>query len=406
MVWGWEVDRVYQDLGKREQLQQLLQDCETEAIHYLLIRRLEELGDSVSEVCLRLSQLETLGIQIITIESATPRTDFLKLLHEIQTHQRSRRIRQGHARNRLEAKPPPGKAPYGYKRSKNSYIVDRRTAPVVKEFFEQFLLFGSLRGAVRHLEKKYGKKISVTTGRRWLTNPVYRGNLTFANQQTLLDTHEPILTREEAAQVDRLLRRNQRLPSRTASAPRSLAGLVRCGECQSSLSVSRVTTYGQDREYLYLRSPNCPKHPACKAVAYEEVLQETITAICRDLKTAIAHLTLPDLERVKADIQARMTTQQDILQQIPHLTASGILDPETAQIRTYKLRTAIAQLQAQLSQLPPVNLRSVAEAVSIPQFWLDLSEAERRFYFREFIQHIELHRQDSQTWHLKLIFIF
>ncbi|MFN7851047.1 MAG: hypothetical protein ACK5OU_03560, partial [Dolichospermum sp.] len=38
--WGWEVDRIYQDLGKRSQLQQLLtdllSDCQsqTETVNY------------------------------------------------------------------------------------------------------------------------------------------------------------------------------------------------------------------------------------------------------------------------------------------------------------------------------------------------------------------------------------
>ena len=149
---------------------------------------------------------------------------YLRLLQEIQENQRSRRIRQGHARNRLRAHPPPGKAPYGYRRGKERYIIDRTTAPVVKEFFERFLLFGSLRGAVRYLEKKYAKKISVSTGRRWLTNPVYRGDLEYQNGEVIRNTHIPIISREEAAQTDRLLRRNRRLPRRTASAPHSLAG--------------------------------------------------------------------------------------------------------------------------------------------------------------------------------------
>jgi hypothetical protein len=78
---------------------------------------------------------------------------------------------------------------------------------------------------------------------------------------------------------------------------------------------------------------------------------------------------------------------------------------ETSQIRAYKLRVEISELQAKLATLPPVNLRSVARSVSIPQFWLDLSEVERRFYFREFIRQIEIVREDKD-WQLKVIFIF
>ena len=414
-TWGQEVDRVYQDLGKRFELKQLLSDAEAEPIDYLLIRRLEELGDSVQEVSDRIAQLETLGVQLIVTEqsytssglgqSATANLPDLLLLQEIQREQHSRRIRQGHARNRLNALPPPGKAPYGYRRGKDKYTIDRSAFPVVKDFFEKFLLYGSLRGAVRYLAQKYGKKISVSTGRRWLTNPVYRGDTAYQNSQVLSNTHTPIISRAEAAQIDRLLRRNRRLPSRTASAPRSLAGLVVCGECHLPMTIACVTTPRQNVEYLYLRSVQCPKQPKCRAIPYKQVLEHTIAAICRELPDAVAVINLPQMDAVKSSLTNAIATKQEILSQMPDLTAKGVLDSETAALRTYKLRSEISEIQAELATLPPVNLRSVAQAVSIPQFWLDLSESERRFYFREFIRQVEIVRWHRE-WQLKLIFIF
>ncbi len=410
---GWEVDRVYQDVGKRLELQQLFKDCQINPPDCVFIRRLEELGDSVEEVTSNLSQFEEMGINLVAVEqnynSATKGTNthanLLKLLHEIQQQKRSRRIRQGHARNRLEAAPPPGKAPYGYRRGKAKYTIDRSTSPVVKEFFDNFLLYGSLRGAVRNLAKKYGKKISVTTGRRWLSNPVYRGDTAYRNGEIIGDTHSAIISREEAAQVDRILRRNSRLPSRTASAKRSLAGLVVCGECQSRMSITRVTFHRQNKEYIYLRPINCAKNKKCRAISYQKVLENTIKKVCSDLPLAVEKINYPQLDRVKNNLTEAIIHQQQILEQIPALIETGILDEETAKIRTYKLRTEISKLQAQLAILPPVNLRSVAQAVSIPQFWFDLSETERRFYFREFIRQIEIIRQDKH-WDLRIVFIF
>ncbi|OCQ99449.1 recombinase [Nostoc sp. MBR 210] len=417
--WQWEVERVYEDLAKRDadgctvrsQLQQLLIDCQHEPVEYLLVRRLEELGDTVEEVRDRLNELEAMNVAVIateqsyTSETSQFRAELLKLIQEIQYQQRSRRIRQGHARNRLEAAPPPGKAPYGYRRGQGKYIIDRSTSPVVKDFFDHFLLYGSLRGAVRYLAKKYAKKISVTTGRRWLTNPVYRGDTAYLNGEIISDTHTAILSKEEAAQIDRLLRRNSRLPSRTASAPRSLAGLVVCGECQSHTTVTRVTRRYQDQEYLYLRPISCPRSPKCRAIPYQDILKSTIAKVCRDLPLAVAGMNSPELDTVKNSLGDAIAHQQEILAQLPALIETGILDAETAKLREYKLRTEISALQAKLATLPPVNLRSVAQAVSIPQFWLDLSEAERRFYLREFIRQIEIIREDKK-WDLRIVFIF
>jgi DNA invertase Pin-like site-specific DNA recombinase len=409
--WGWEVDKIYEDLGKRTQLQQLLIDCQTETVNYLLLRRLEELGDSLSQVSDRLNQIETMGVIVITTQqpyaskSSQIPTEILQLLPEIQYQQRSRRIRQGHARNRLETSPPPGKSPYGYRRGQGKYIIDRTTSPVVKDFFEYFLLYGSVRATVRYISKKYSKNISVTTARRWLTNPVYRGDTAYQNREIISNTHAAIISREEAAQIDRLLRRNSRLPSRTASAPRSLAGLVICHQCQLQMIVTSVTQRHQDQEYLYLRATDCPQQPKCRAIPYQVVLEKTIDHVCRDLPLAVAGINFPQLDAIKNSLGNDISRQQQILQQLPTFIETGILDIETAKLRAYKLRTEISELQAKLAILPPVNLRSVAEAVSIPQFWLDLSEVERRFYFREFIRQIQIIRQNRE-WDVQIIFIF
>lgn len=426
--WGWQIDRLYHDrvmeAEARPEWQQLLADCQTKAPDCLVIRRLTDLGNDLKQVADRLAQLECFNIRLVVLEQSCPsehrplpstgiQTEMVRWLQQVQHSQRSQRIRQGHARNRVKALPPPGKAPYGYRRGQNRYLIDRTTAPVVKAFFDHFLLYGSLRGAVRHLSKKYGKNISVSTGQRWLTSPVYRGDLEYGDGAIVPDTHAAILPRDEAAQIDRLLRRNRRMPSRTASAPRSLAGLVVCAACQTPMTVTRVTTAkstqkrgaGEKSEYLYLRPTACPNQAKCRGISYDAILQATIARICEDLPRAVQGTPLPDLEQVKQGIGQEIAAKQSILNQLPPLVANGVLDQETADLRAYKLRTEIAVLQNKVAQLPPVNLRAIAQTVSLPQFWLDLSEVERRFYFREFIQKIEVHRQ-QRSWHLTLTFIF
>jgi len=436
--WGFAIAQVYQDFAihptassdkakgrqsnvpkdPRPHWQQLIQVCKTEPVDGVMVRQLEDLGDSIQEVSDRLAQLENLNIPLLVLAELPPETTALLPIklgespaatlqrwQALQQQQRSRRIRQGHARNRVKALPPPGKAPYGYRRTKTGYVIDRTTAPVVKDFFEQFLLYGSVRGAVRYLAKRYNKKIAASTGQRWLTNPVYRGDLEYQDGNRVRDAHPAIISRDEAAQVDRLLRRNRRLPPRAASAPRSLAGLVTCAECQSTMTIAHVTTHNRQQEYLYLRPRTCPRQPKCGGLSYDEVLQTTIQRICEDLPRALSGVELPDMSQVKQRLQGAIAAQETVLDQLPSLVASQVLDQETADLRAYKLRTDIAELQDQLSQLPPVDLKATAQTLSIPQFWLDLSETERRAYLREFIREIQLIRHEA-TWNLKLIFAF
>ena len=417
-IWGQKVDYVYQDFGQRQQLSQLIADSQKETPKNLLIRRLEDLGDNINQICDRLEQLESLGIEIIALEQDYQSSKFvsensqdnklalMQLLEEVTTNKRKERLSQGHARNRLKVLPPPGKAPYGYRRGQDKYIIDKSTAPVVKDFFEQFLLFGSLRGAVRYLAKRYGKKIAPSTGKNWLTNPVYRGDLKYRNNQVIRNTHAAIINREEAAQIDRILRRNSRLASRTASSPRSLAGLMICQECQLPMTISRVMPRNKKQEYLYLRCHDCPRKNKCQSINYQEILQLAITKICEELPVAVEQVNLQNITILKEQIQAKITQKKQIIDQLPQLQQQNILDSDTASLRNYNLQTEIAALENQLAQLPPENLKAIAKTVSLPQFWWDLSESERRFYFREFIKQIEIIRGDNQQWDLKLVFIF
>ncbi|NJO71711.1 MAG: recombinase family protein, partial [Oscillatoriales cyanobacterium RM1_1_9] len=382
-IWGWEVDWVYQDLGGRQALEQLFQDCQTDPPAYLLLRRFEELGDSVPQVWDRLVQLEAMAVKIIALESAVEpddsiltRADLIQLLvtiqTEVQTQHRRQRIARGHSKNRLKTLPPPGKAPYGYRRGKDRYVLDRSTAPMVKDFFERFLIYGSLRGAVRYLEQRYGKKISVSTGRRWLTNPVYRGDLAYKNAAIVSSTHAPILSREESAQVDRLLRRNQAIAPRSASAPRSLAGLVSCQECQSLMTISRVTAYRKTREYLYLRPTNCPQKPKCKSLPYEAVLSTTIQRICQNLPQAVDQLVdqliLPDMGKIKAGIQGASPTNKKILAQLPQLVETVNQFAARAVLKRYDEGDASieAAFQANFDTIEKVEACTAKTAITLP----------------------------------------
>jgi DNA invertase Pin-like site-specific DNA recombinase len=415
-IWGWEVDQVYQDFNpSRPQLQAL--QMRSHPPDYLLFRRLEELGDSLSAVMEQLTALETKGIKVLAIEQSYQSSieempaqlpsslQLFALLEAVQGQQRSRKIRHGHAQNRLKGKPPPGRAPYGYKRGKERYIIDRTVAPIVRDFFNHFLLYGSLRSAVRHLAKRHGKKISVSTGQRWLTSPIYRGDLLYQKQDVIPDAHPALLPRAEAAQVDRLLRRNRRLPPRSASAPRSLAGIVSCQDCQSPMTVSRVTVRRREKEYLYLRPTACPLKKKCRAIAYQSIFEQTITQICINLPKAVEGVDLPIITQLKQTTETQILAKTKVLEQLPELVSADVLDQPTADLRAYTLKTEISALNRRLAQLPPTNLREIAKTVSIQQFWFDLSESERRFYLREFIRKIEIVRE-GKNWSLSLNFIF
>lgn len=404
-AWGSEIDHWVLDVeAARPQLRYWLQRLEP---GYWLLQQLSALGRTMVEISDRLQQLEAAGITVIAlaegyVSDRPPSGDRLLLLWDQvkqQLHQQT--LCHGHARNRLKHRPPPGRAPYGYRRGKEHYVIDRAAAVVVKDFVEHFLLYGSLSAAVRFIANTHHKRISVATGRRWLTHPVYRGHLYYQGKTIIPQTHAPLIAPDEAAQVDRLLRRQRSLPRRSASAPHPLAGLVMCGECQQRFGRTQVQPYRQPSQYAYLRPLHCPLSPKCRSIPYDAALAAVIDQIAERLPSAIAQLSLPT-----PSLTAQIQGIEAQLQQLAELERQGLLDPETTQLRRYKLAGERAQLEAQQAQLPPSNLLQLAVTLGQRQFWYQLSAAEQRFYLREFLRAIEVTSRPPQPWSVHLQFIF
>ena len=403
--WGWDIDATYEDWGDRAAFERLLADARQMPTGYVVVRRWADLGETAIAVAERLDALEGLGIEAVAMAStaASP----LTRLAEAERDGRSRRIERGHAIARLDGRPPPGRAPFGYRRGRSRYTLDRAAAVVVRDFIEHFLLYGSLHGAVRHLARRHGKTIAVSTGQRWLTSPVYRGDLVYKTGDRVPAAHPAIISREDAAQIDRLLRRNRSLAPRSAGAPRSLAGLVQCDRCGSPTTVSRTTVKHGEGSYLYLRPTACPNRDRgdrnCPAASYDTILDRAIARICTDLPAAIGRAGAPPDPTAASDRLGRALAEKErILALLPDLEAQGILDRDSARLRAARLRTDIGELQVQRSQLPPGSLKNLAGAIVLPRFWHDLSETERRFYFREFIRTITMVYRDRQ-WHIATI---
>jgi len=390
---GRGADPILHDWGSRTYLEELFRRITAGWVQEVLLLRLADLGDRADEIHERLLQIQHSGIRLSLVtesglQTPTKAADWIPLLAEIPHQLQSRRLCCSQAQNRLAGKPPPGPAPFGYRREGERYVLDRRQASIVQDFFQHFLLYGSLRQAVRFLEEKHHKRISVATGRNWLLNPVYRGDLAYADGTTLRDTHPALLSRTEAAQIDRWLKRNQGIPRRSASAPRALAGLVHCCACGSLLRIVQTTPRKAKKNgslYLYLRCQTCRY-----SLPYTEVLQEVIRQVCEQLPQRAQTLDRQALTQARQELQAQIQANAERLRQLEELQQSGLMDEASLAQRRYQLRAETARLAQKLEQLPPANLTQTIQTLSIPPFWQDLSETERRAYLREFLRRIEV----------------
>ncbi|HIK36509.1 MAG: recombinase family protein [Geminocystis sp.] len=413
------IEKIYQDIGDRRQLRKLIEDCQNEKPDCLMVSSLASLGDNLEEVEGIITHLESLGVEIIAanegyktsdfkvVDTPTKRNKLREIWKQIEKELQRRKLILSHAIRKMETLPPPGRAPFGYIRGNKGYMIDPVNAPIIREFFRVFLLSGSLRRSVKYLEEKYQKKISPSTAKNWLKNPVYRGDLLYNKNTIVSDTHPPIITRQESAQIERLLRNNKKFAPKSVSSKHCLAGLLKCKSCQCPLRVNPVSNKTKGYSYLYLTPTNCPKNKPCKSLSYNSVLTRLIETIC-NLFEAIKET---ETERDKIE-ETRNIEREEIkkikekLEVIRRLEDEGVLEEEEAKKITYRLREKMSKMQQKINQMPPNTLGVIAKNLSNPQLWHDLSNSERRFYLREFIDTIEVNMGENHDDKLELNLVF
>jgi hypothetical protein len=61
--------------------------------------------------------------------------ELLQLAALVTAQHRSQQLQAGHARNRVNLLPPPGRAPYGYRRGRYRYALDKAASPRCQSLF-------------------------------------------------------------------------------------------------------------------------------------------------------------------------------------------------------------------------------------------------------------------------------
>lgn len=199
----------------------------------------------------------------------------------------SENVRRGN-RAKLQRGWRPNHAPIGYRndRETKTIIKDPERFSAVRKIFD-LALTGEY--SVRRLasEARYmglqtrkrkrtgGKYLSIGNVHHLLTNPFYMGIVEW-DGQSYPGAHEPMVTREEFAQVQRHLGRRGKLVRNAPAFP--LRGLITCGECGLHVTAEKkINRYGS--RYIYY---HCTKkrtdyrcaQPSISGKALETAFQE------------------------------------------------------------------------------------------------------------------------------------
>lgn len=424
--------------NSRPKFKKLLADCKLGKISEVVVTRLDRLTRSLVTLRDTIDQLKESGVILRalddSIDTSTAAGKFhlnmLGSLAEMEVDRLSERVLHGwqHLRDRQVAMNPP----FGYCKVDDKHTLDHQKflcllsdrselskAELAQDIIKAFFQERSLRGCLRIINPKYGifttanknetgEKIggvisrglfrfSVGGLRNWLTNPVLQGHLCYlknrkgkrldpSHWQIVRNTHEALITHEQALEIDTIIQHNRQVRGYGTQAQRfPLSGLVFCGECRSSCysCAGRIGSSLTEFHYYFqcknAQTRSCPNR---KMVRQEKCETAAIAALVQRAEQIANIAELPEQKIESVELR-------EVRSQLAALESLGY-NPAIAKAKE-QLKAQISNLEHQMvsDQTISEDLREMhINTFSSLPFFETLPDLEKKAIYQALISRI------------------
>lgn len=308
---------------------------------------------------------------------------------------------------------------FGYNIENKRYVINPDTAPFVKKIFEDYLNGVPMRQITQNLN---ALKVKTTRGNKWenrtveyiLRNPVYIGKIRWNPKRRtkrnfddpdimIVDgQHEAIIDEDTFNKAQELLDKTKKkhLPytHSTVNEEYMLHGLLKCSDCESSLSMSSKGTGLQCISYV---------HGRCSVSHYislKKINEMVITALDYTFKTGSFNLTVRNTNKsdvTEIDINSLIAKEQLKLKRIKEAFEDGIYTLEEYKESKANICEQIESLKARF--IKPQNSEKELKRKLIEKHKNvatqlrngSLSEVEKNDILRSFIDKIVFDRKNT-----------
>ena len=277
----WELVDIYADEGitgtrsdKREEFQRMLSDCRKGKIDRILVKSVSRFARNIHDCLSTVRELKALGVEVEFEEDGIKTADmhdemmigaFSSIAQEESTSI-SNNMRWSYARRMQNGNFTCCCPPYGYDLINNILIPNPKEAPMVRRIFGSYLSGKSMEQIASELN---ADGIPCKNGEvKWLYTAVsyilkserYIGDALLQKSYTtdtmpfqtkrnkgerdryyITGSHEPIISRSEFEQAQRLMKaRNSLYPNKGRGRQYTFSQKIRCGKCGTNFS-RRVT---------------------------------------------------------------------------------------------------------------------------------------------------------------------
>lgn len=368
---------------KRPELQRLLNDVRAGKIELIAFTKLDRWFRNIAEFYKVHEILEKHGTSWRAIHedyetvtaSGRLKVNFMLVISQDEADRTSERIHKVNDRKKERREVMSGSVSLGYKIENKQYAIDEAGAEMVRDMFAYYIESRSAYATQRYMLNKYGFKRDVTTLKRMLRNPLYKG-LMHGDSEYCPAIIEPAMFDE----VQEMM--NQRATRHGGAARGNIylfKGLLKCGECGYAM----VGLMGKGKHYYrcadHISTGSCPRQKHVREEVLERHLLENLLAECTAYNIAIekAAKTQPQID--EAAIRRKMAKLKD-------LYLNDLIEKSEYEKDYTALKAEIEEVQKQKDSKPvPFDIEALKDAFSV---YGSLERTERRAFWNMIIKEI------------------
>jgi DNA invertase Pin-like site-specific DNA recombinase len=395
-------------IAKRKELMRLLEDVKAGKIDQIIFTKLDRWTRNIRDFYKVQDVLDTHKVTWKTVLESYGTTDATSRLHlnimlsisqdeADRTSERIKVVFENKVKNREYLN---NKTPFGYRVEDSKVYKDEETQHIVEDIFRKFFECHSIRGTITYIADTYGIVFDTKNFRNLLSNTLYCGEY-----RGMTDFCEPYLTREQFDEMQSILatRRVKRTPT---GIDYVFTSLLICGECGNRLG-SCYNARGEGRSQR-ITCYRCSRHSKNNSCGFNSVIME------KTIEEYLWQNAVAELDKYKEQYEYRVseqkkqkkagTTEKAVerikkkLNKLKDLYVNDLISIEDYKKDYDALNQQLADLAAESHEEENmVDIEAIKKLLSesTEEIYQTLTAADRRQFWRGFIDRIIVHSRDN-----------
>ncbi len=450
------VHEIYTDAGlsgayteNRPAFQKMLTDAREEKFNVVVVAKIDRISRNLSDLLYLIQDLEQLNVAFISIsqqfDTSTPMGRLtLNILGSFAQFERdmiAERTRENMVEHAKKGKWNGGVIPFGFKVSDENLVVNEKEAPFVRQMYQDYLRFHSLRAvAVRmnamEAKPRYAKSFTGATIKRMISNPLYRGAACWNKRKMVGTTSRPrpkkewiivegavsaIIDDETWYKANELLESGDGIHPHARESQYLLGGLLRCSVCGGHMHGRRIVKMKNGKRigkiYFYYicynhlqKGKDVCDHRMTQAGPVENLVLDTLAKIVHDPAPIVNHAkallnsSTEETAKLKNDKEAfagRLAEIDSKLTRIADAYEEGMMEKNDFARRARALRSERSIISVQLDEIK-TKLAAIESGAFDPvvvgekfdvfrESFNALSIKEQKYILQNIVDHIVLH---------------